>query len=93
MARDELRQITTDKWDSEIWGATHAHSRLIFYFGAEDHWVAQRTRDDLIAVRGRQDEGEVWKPVMEIDESRIPHGFCIGECQTFSVETGADDEA
>ena len=55
MARDEIREITMDKWDEEIWGAlTHdrsdeqlPHTKLFFYFGAEDHWVTIEAADCL----------------------------------------------
>jgi pimeloyl-ACP methyl ester carboxylesterase len=89
LARDEMLQITSDSWDTEIWGAahvsTHAHARPIirFLFAEEDHWVANETRDELIRARGLIREGdggeeEDWKPVMEIDEEEgWPHGFCI----------------
>ncbi|KAF2086836.1 hypothetical protein K490DRAFT_43145 [Saccharata proteae CBS 121410] len=59
MAADELNQITTDSWDSEIWGAAAASSlapprpKLYFLFGQKDQWVADETRDELIRARGR----------------------------------------
>jgi len=55
---------------------------LIIY---QDRWVANRTRDDLIAARGhRVPKGSAslsddWKPTMFVDEDKIPHGFCISE--------------
>ncbi|KAF2434699.1 hypothetical protein EJ08DRAFT_549946, partial [Tothia fuscella] len=83
MGADEMRTITTNKWDDEIWGAAHPSSsgiprpKLFFYFGKRDHWVADRTRDDLLQLRGRSldREGEEWKPNMEIDELGAPHAF------------------
>jgi hypothetical protein len=40
MARDEMRMITEDKWDEDIWGVKSYYQdskfnvpRLIFYFG------------------------------------------------------------
>lgn len=87
MARDEMREITADPWDNDIWGAsdpsTHPHPRPIlrFLFAKKDHWVADETRDELMKVRGRlgDDPGdEVWKPKMEVDvEEGWVHGFCI----------------
>lgn len=82
MARDEMRIITADKWDHRVWGAanrarTGRRHRLFFYFGQEDHWVSERTRDDLIKARVRNGDGEQWKPVMEIDRFGVPHGFCV----------------
>ncbi|KAF1812036.1 hypothetical protein P152DRAFT_42715 [Eremomyces bilateralis CBS 781.70] len=81
---DEVKQITTDKWDAEIWGAAHPspvgrRPKLFFYFGENDHWVADRTRDDLIRIRGRGKHGgeEEWRPKMEVDGKGIPHAFSI----------------
>ncbi|KAK4569734.1 hypothetical protein LTR86_002702 [Recurvomyces mirabilis] len=103
LAADEMRSVTTDRWDDVFWGmsaakegaaatgaaivgevlqSTEARSskscRLFFYWGAEDHWVANSTRDVLIAKRGRgavATAGEEGKPVMEIDGHGIPHAF------------------
>lgn len=47
--------------------------RLVFYFGEDDHWVADHTRDALIEARGNG-SGRV---KMVLDEDNIPHGFCI----------------
>ncbi len=83
MARDEMREITEDAWNEEIWdasvqGSTSTRAKLVFYFGERDHWVADRTRDDLIRARAfTADQSDEWKPRMIIDEDRIPHGFCI----------------
>ncbi|KAL1608191.1 hypothetical protein SLS60_003130 [Paraconiothyrium brasiliense] len=84
MARDEMREITIDTWDDEIWGLTTstAHPQppptLRFLFAKKDHWVADETRDDLIQARGSQEGDEAWKPIMEVDEEEgWVHGFCI----------------
>jgi pimeloyl-ACP methyl ester carboxylesterase len=80
LACDEIRTITTDKWSDEIWGATHPsptgvpRPKLYFFFGEEDHWVSGKTRDELILMKGGEEE---WRPKMEVDETGIPHGFCI----------------
>jgi len=86
MGADEMKQITSDTWDSELWGAAHAsptgipRPKLFFYFGEDDHWVADRTRDDLMGLRGRDGgNGEGWRPKMEIDGLGIPHAFPDGE--------------
>ena len=83
MARDEMLDITEDRWKENVWGAAtptseHPTSKLIFYFGKDDHWVADHTRDELIAVRGQQEGSvEAWKAKMLIDDENIPHSFCI----------------
>lgn len=85
MAHDEMRAITIDKWDDDLWGAArptdHPHPRptLRFLFAKSDHWVADETRDTLIKIHGANgDDGEKWKPRMEVDEEEgWPHGFCI----------------
>jgi hypothetical protein len=89
MGADEMRQINSDSWDAELWGAAHdsptgiPRPKMYFYFGTNDHWVADRTRDDLMMLRGRADEDEVWKPKMEIDKLGIPHAFPDGEFPGF----------
>ena len=86
MAGDEMREITHDAWDDEIWGAAHAsdhpHPRptLRFLFAKSDHWVADETRDELIKARAATKYAEserYWRPVMEVEEQGMPHAFCI----------------
>lgn len=85
MARDEMNEITEDRWDEEIWDASAsdpktAQAKLIFYFGKDDHWVAEHTRDELIQSRAfREERPDETRPKMVIDEDGIPHGFCISE--------------
>ncbi|PVH86945.1 hypothetical protein DL98DRAFT_480891 [Cadophora sp. DSE1049] len=96
MAKDEMDFITEDKWDEDIWGIEHEDPdtksrppKLIFYFGQNDHWVADHTRDALIAARGREEgDRQSSKPVMMIDESGIPHGFCIRHSETVAEKVG-----
>jgi pimeloyl-ACP methyl ester carboxylesterase len=44
MGHDEMKELSIDKWDDEIWGAAyesgHPHPRpvLRFLFGENDHW-------------------------------------------------------
>lgn len=84
MARDEMKTITEDKWDEEIWGIegedeekgdgeVREAPRLVFLFGEDDHWVANHTRDALIKARGSSG-GRI---KMVLDQDKIPHGFCI----------------
>lgn len=80
LACDEIETITTDTWSDEIWGATHPsltgvpRPRLYFFFGEEDHWVSGKTRDELMLMKGGEEE---WRPKMEVDTTGIPHGFCV----------------
>lgn len=87
LARDEMQTIKADRWDDELWGVSKADAsttadktKLFFYFGTNDHWVANETRDELMAARapvGSQTGKD--GPVMEIDDTGLPHGFCISE--------------
>ncbi|KAI9372526.1 hypothetical protein BJX61DRAFT_439268 [Aspergillus egyptiacus] len=81
MAADEMRTITADKWSDDVWGVSSSGSngdadlltRLFFYFGRNDHWVAEETRDEIIALRGSAKEG----PRMVVCEEALPHAFCL----------------
>ncbi|KAH0343475.1 hypothetical protein KCU81_g5197, partial [Aureobasidium melanogenum] len=84
LAGHEMKTITTDAWDDELWGISKAQdansnkTKLYFYFGTDDHWVANETRDELIAARAATGKvGEEDKPTMQIDTHGTPHGFCI----------------
>ncbi|KAI9857022.1 MAG: hypothetical protein M1824_005055 [Vezdaea acicularis] len=72
MAKDEMKTITEDKWDRGLWACRD--TKLLFYFGENDHWVDNNMRDDLI--KSRRAEEQEW-PKMVIDEQRVSHGFCI----------------
>jgi hypothetical protein len=63
MARDEMSTIDKDRWDESVWGAettvegmSHPRTKLVFFFGRNDHWVAETTRKDLIKVKARVDK-------------------------------------
>ncbi|KAJ5177135.1 uncharacterized protein N7482_003012 [Penicillium canariense] len=84
MAADEMRTITSDKWTDDVWGVARAReplTKLFFYFGRNDHWVAERTRDELIALRGGTD-GESG-PKMFVCEEGLPHAFCLSESENW----------
>lgn len=61
--------------------ANHSHTQLHFYWGSNDHWIAQDTRDKIIATRARTEgkNGDERKPIMEIDGHGIGHAFCLSE--------------
>ncbi|KAF3395747.1 Uncharacterized protein F1880_006710 [Penicillium rolfsii] len=86
MAADEMRTITSDKWSDDVWGVAHAReplTKLFFYFGRNDHWVAEKTRDEIIAVRGcehgdgKMDGDGKRGPRMFVCEEGLPHAFCL----------------
>jgi hypothetical protein len=58
-----------------------SHTQLHFYWGSNDHWIAQDTRDRIIANRARTEDksGDERKPIMEIDGHGIGHAFCLSE--------------
>lgn len=87
MAADEMTEISADKWNDEIWGfssPTHASgdrlTKMIFYFGRNDHWVAEATREDIIRSKTR-DQQDGPAPTLTVCEDGVVHGFCIGEWQ------------
>jgi hypothetical protein len=102
MAKDELAQLTHDKWSDEIWGTSStisaavgksadenassailptSHTRLFFYWGSNDHWIAQDTRDRIIQTRAKVEgqAGDERKPTMEVDSNGIGHAFCLSD--------------
>lgn len=78
MAADEMRAITSDKWADDVWGVGSEESlaKMFFYFGRNDHWIAEKTRDEIIALRGRE-EGS--GPKMYVCEEGLPHAFCLSK--------------
>lgn len=53
-------------------------TKLFFYWGSKDHWVANATRDAIIAKRARTAAaGDEKKPVMHIDLHSLPHAFAL----------------
>lgn len=90
MAADEMRSITTDKWTDDVWGVASTKDPvaiLFFYFGRNDHWVAEKTRDEIIAVKGRKDG---LGPKMFVCEEGLPHAFCLSKFVLFFFETRLD---
>lgn len=92
MARDEMNQITQDRWDEDIWGAATPYQgfprpRIVLFFGTDDHWVANHRRDELITARATW-SGQ-WKPKILIDDTGIPHSFCTRELTPKSEDDSA----
>lgn len=89
MAADEMRSITTDKWADDVWGVASTGdpvAKLFFYFGRNDHWVAEKTRDEIIALKGSKNG---LGPKMFVCEEGLPHAFCLSKscqnCVSFHV--------
>ncbi|KAL2195159.1 hypothetical protein P885DRAFT_41183 [Corynascus similis CBS 632.67] len=86
MGKDEMRSITEEKWGEELWEIEDAENRagkgsrgldqtkFFFYFAKKDHWVADDCRDEFIERRKRHEKG---RTKVVIDETGIPHAFCI----------------
>lgn len=82
MGMDELRVIGDDVWDEELWGIERdvqdsdtpaLAPKFYFFFGKDDHWVANHYRDMFIKKRQRQVE----RTRLIVDEGNLPHAFCI----------------
>ncbi|OJZ82739.1 hypothetical protein ASPFODRAFT_63918 [Aspergillus luchuensis CBS 106.47] len=91
MAADEMRTITTDKWSDDVWGIASSGentndkvhnddnsstSRMFFYFGRNDHWVAEKTREEIIQAKAKS-SSMVGGPTMVVCEDGLPHAFCL----------------
>ncbi|KAL4890349.1 hypothetical protein BDV59DRAFT_96975 [Aspergillus ambiguus] len=88
MAADEMQTITSDQWSDDVWGMSTVKdpvSRLFFYFGRNDHWVAERTRDEIIELRGQASGG----PKMIVCEEGLPHAFCLRHSDVMAKKVAA----
>jgi hypothetical protein len=74
-----VAEATRSHWAGN--STDNPHTQLHFYWGSNDHWVAQDTRDKIIATRARTEgkNGDERKPIMEIDCHGIGHAFCLSE--------------
>ncbi|KAK3946767.1 hypothetical protein QBC32DRAFT_388000 [Pseudoneurospora amorphoporcata] len=56
--------------------------RFFLYFGQNDHWVADKYRDEFVERRKREGHtGKEGGTKIVIDEDRIPHSFCINHSE------------
>lgn len=84
MAKEELKDITTDQWGEEVWGAVEDDRgdvqtpELFLLFAKNDHWVADVTREEIKASRGRRADETVEKRIV-IEESSVSHAWCLRE--------------
>ncbi|KAF7717796.1 Uncharacterized protein PECH_008435 [Penicillium ucsense] len=92
MAADEMRTITSDKWTDDVWGVTQTQdpvSRLCFYFGRNDHWVAEKTREEIIAMRSSTKREDGLGPQMIVCEDGLPHAFCLKHSDVMARKVAA----
>lgn len=91
LGKDEMRVIDEERWPEELWeiadeAAAQRHDvpKFFFYFGKNDHWVANDYRDRFIERRAEH-AGRNAPPHkrgrtrMIIDEEDLPHAFCISK--------------
>jgi len=76
--KKSLASVTTSTSDAK---AGASRPVLYFYWGRDDHWIANSTRDAVMASRAkRAAEGgsaEQDGPFMEIAADEVPHAFCL----------------
>ncbi|KAI8624712.1 hypothetical protein F5Y19DRAFT_467569 [Xylariaceae sp. FL1651] len=87
LGMDEMRIIGEDKWDEELWEIARdakSHEAVVpkfyFFFGKQDHWVAEHYRDAFIRKRSKQTE----RTRLIVDEDNFPHAFCIGHSESIA---------
>ncbi|KAI1437408.1 hypothetical protein GGR50DRAFT_692189 [Xylaria sp. CBS 124048] len=93
LGMDEMRVISEDKWDDELWEITKDAEesrkavvpKFYFFFGDRDEWVANRHRDEFIAKRSKQVE----RTRCIVDDEKIPHAFCIDHSETVATKVHA----
>lgn len=85
MGQDEMRVIKEESWDDALWevpvqpiapgSRARPTPRFFFLFGENDHWVSDQFRANFIRAREKHiDNG--WTHV-SIDNSGLPHAFCV----------------
>ncbi|KAK2848487.1 hypothetical protein FQN49_005675 [Arthroderma sp. PD_2] len=94
MAADEMQEISADKWSDELWGFSSPLNppedkltKMVFYFGRNDHWVAETTREEIIRPKAKAKQ-EAPGPVMTVCEDGVVHGFCIGHNEIMAKKVG-----
>lgn len=71
-------EAETDQQDEQQGGQRVPSPRFYFFFGKNDHWVADHYRDIFIEKRQKQIE----KTRLIVDEGDLPHAFCIRHSET-----------
>ncbi|KAK3936628.1 lipid droplet-associated hydrolase [Diplogelasinospora grovesii] len=55
--------------------------KFFFYFGEDDHWVANECRDEFIEKRTAHNNRGSGRTRIVMDEDGIPHAFCINHSE------------
>ncbi|KAK1779846.1 hypothetical protein QBC45DRAFT_477402 [Copromyces sp. CBS 386.78] len=77
----------------QIQGKATEKPRFFLYFGQNDHWVADKYRDEFIERRKREGHtGKEGGTKIVIDEDRIPHAFCINHSEQVAEKEALDLE-
>lgn len=88
LGKSELATIREDVWGKELWDIARSSEankgvavpKFFFFYGKDDEWVANKTRDEFIDSRKETGAKAV------IDKGDIPHAFCTKEGEfTFHV--------
>ncbi|KKY39579.1 hypothetical protein UCDDA912_g00468 [Diaporthe ampelina] len=100
LGMDEMAVISEEAWAEELWeigDEAVAHDtevpKFYIFFGKNDHWVANKYRDEFIVEReahaSREDapRHKRGRTRIEIDEGNLPHDFCT---KTSDSETVAE---
>ncbi|KAI5854716.1 hypothetical protein BZA05DRAFT_248111 [Tricharina praecox] len=80
LAAEEMEVIDQDRWGEEVWnaggigGAEAGKGGMVFVFGQGDWWVAEKTREEILEMRGN---GKGGGARVVLEERGLPHGFCI----------------
>ncbi|CAM1502702.1 Fc.00g074780.m01.CDS01 [Cosmosporella sp. VM-42] len=92
----ELETIRDEQWEEELWEVAEEHDagadtpKFFIFYGKNDHWVANRVRDDFI--QKRMEHGERGgRTKITVDEGDIPHAFCTKGASSWAIATKVNE--
>ena len=96
LARDEMRTITEDGWGEEVWVASGnedgkggaGRMRLFFLFAKNDHWVADRTRGEILTLRGGEEGRKRGRTVIVDENEGLVHAWCLKQSDVVARMVG-----
>ena len=97
LARDEMRTITQDEWGEEVWSASGnvdgkgrpGRMKMFFLFAKNDHWVADRTREEILNARGGEEGRQRDRTVVVDEEKGLVHAWCLKQSDVVARIVGA----